>query len=96
MTPEEYLTKGLDILARYQRSFERGDKSALLEAVYFCALYRFPLCRNGPRRLSRQRSSAQGQANSAHGMRSLATLGAAKVGARRGGCKCAAGRFGLT
>ena len=61
MTPEEYLAKSADIVARYRRSFERdGVKSALLDAVYFCALYRFPL----PKWAKEAFEAAQGRAKS--------------------------------
>ena len=87
MTPEEYLAKSADIVARYRRSFEGdGDKSALLGAVYFCAKYRLPL----PEWAGEAFEAAQGR-----GMRSLANLGV-RVGAKRSGWNRAVGRFGMT
>jgi hypothetical protein len=43
MTPEEFRDMSLRILALYQESFRRGNKSALLEVVYFCACFGDPL-----------------------------------------------------
>jgi hypothetical protein len=45
MTPEEHLarTAATNLLRTIRSSFERGKKSVLLDAVYWCLLYRLPL-----------------------------------------------------
>jgi len=43
MTPEDYLRRARHILGMHRLEFERGYKGALLKAIYYCALSRFPL-----------------------------------------------------
>jgi hypothetical protein len=73
-------------LGGYRRSFERGDKGALLQAIYYCARFGTPL----PKWAMEAFEAAQGR-----GMRSLANLGV-RVGAKRSGWNRAVGRFGMT